>query len=88
MFPSSRKGEGKILEEILTALVEAIHPEDVILTHLGGSSNLYVWVGDGNNGWLSVPREGKPARIEPEILFLFSATLLNHFLLPIVQHEG
>lgn len=47
-------------EAILTALIEAIHTEDVVAAHFPGFSDGYVGVGDGNDGGLSVFREGKP----------------------------
>lgn len=46
--------------KLLTALIEAVHPQDVVGTHLRGCSDDSVGVGDGNDGGLSVSREGKP----------------------------
>ncbi len=45
---------------IRTAAIKAIHPKDVSRTHLGGPANGYIVVGDGNDGWLPVPRERIP----------------------------
>lgn len=44
---------------VLTASVETVHSQDVIETHLCGPANGDVGVGDGNDGWLVVPGEGK-----------------------------
>lgn len=43
-----------------TAAIEAVHPKDVSRAHLGRSADSYIVVGDRNDGWLPVPREGKP----------------------------
>lgn len=45
---------------VRTAAIKAVHPKDVSRTHLVGPANDYIAVGDGNDGWPCVPREGKP----------------------------
>lgn len=47
-------------KKVRTAAIEEVHPKDVSGAHSGGSANGYIGVGDGNDGWLPVPREGKP----------------------------
>ena len=47
-------------KKVHTAAIQAVHPKDVSRTHLGGSANDYIVVGDRNDGWLPVTREGKP----------------------------
>lgn len=47
-------------KKVRTAIIEAVHPKDVSSAHLSGSANGYIGVGDGNDGWLPVPGEGKP----------------------------
>lgn len=44
---------------LLTASVETVHSQDVIGTHLCGSANRDIWIGNGKDGWLVVPGEGK-----------------------------
>lgn len=47
-------------KKVLTALIKEVHPSDVSRTHPPGPTNGYIFVRDGNDGWLSVPREVKP----------------------------
>jgi hypothetical protein len=50
----------------LTALVEVVDPDDVVLAHLLGLAEGHVGVGDGDHGGLVVLGEGVPARREKE----------------------
>ena len=43
-----------------TALIEAVHSNDVNGTHLCGPANGYIAVRDWNDGWLPVPGESIP----------------------------
>ena len=47
-------------KKVRTAAIQEVHPTDVSRTHLGGSANGYIFVGDGNDGWLTVLREVIP----------------------------
>ena len=44
----------------LTALVEVVDPDDVVLAHLLGLAEGHVGVGDGDHGGLVVLGEGVP----------------------------
>lgn len=46
-------------QQRLTAVVEKVHAKNVIGTHFGGPAKPDVWIGNGNDCWLPVPREGK-----------------------------
>lgn len=61
-----RAGSGSI------ALIQAIHPEDVNRTHLGGSANDLVVVRDGDDGWLPVPGESKPSIVHDRVVVIGS----------------
>lgn len=47
-------------KKVRTAAIKAVHAEDVRGAHLRGPADGDVGVGDGNDGRLPVPREGKP----------------------------
>lgn len=58
---------------LISAFIKAVHPEDVSRAHLSGSPNGHIGVREGNNGWLSVPREGKPSIVHDRVVVIGSA---------------
>lgn len=47
------------MKQVRTAFIEAVHPEDVVAAHLGGSADRDVRVRNRNDGWLSISRESE-----------------------------